>query len=393
MKINAFIRWLIGVYCCLQSPVASGQPVNPPLQQVRAEHVKVYCVAHRFGGWPANHGVWSWGNEILVGFAAGHSKDNGPGRHAIDHERPEEHLLARSLDGGETWSIENPSSQGALIPVGKMLHGITPPGLTERAWQDCPGVDFQQPGFVVTFRMTDHHAGPSRFYTSTDRGRTWSGPYRFNVMGPDGMPIGIAARTDYIVNGPRDCLVFLTAAKQNGREGRPFCAHTIDGGKAWQFVAWIGDEPKGYSIMPSSLRLGPLELLSTIRCRDEDRSWIESYRSMDDGRHWKLDSIPVQDLGEGNPPSLIKLTDKRLCLTYGYRAEPYEMRARLSRDNGVTWDKELKLRGPGGGRDIGYPVSVQRPDGKIVTIYYFHDEPQSDRYIAATIWEPEPAGN
>ena len=28
----------------------------------------------------------------------------------------------------------------------------------------------------------------------------------------------------------------------------------------------------------------------------------------------------------------------------------------------------------------GYPASVQRPDGKFVTIYYFHDKPQSDRY-------------
>jgi len=25
---------------------------------------------------------------------------------------------------------------------------------------------------------------------------------------------------------------------------------------------------------------------------------------------------------------------------------------------------------------------------KIVTVYYFHDEPKTERYIAATIWEP-----
>ena len=35
------------------------------------KHVTVYSQAGRYGGWPANHGVWSWGNEILVGFSAG----------------------------------------------------------------------------------------------------------------------------------------------------------------------------------------------------------------------------------------------------------------------------------------------------------------------------------
>ena len=356
---------------------------------VVVKQVKVYAEPNRFGGWPANFGIWSWGNEILCGFAAGHSKDNGPGFHAIDHDKPEEHLLARSLDGGETWKIENPSAQGALIPVGKALHGITPPGLKEKTWQDCPGgIDFTQPNFVMTFRMLDHHGGPSRFSYSTDRGKTWQGPFRLTVLDEKGGPIAIAARTDYVVNGPHECLIFLTAAKSNGREGRPFCARTIDGAKTWQFVSWIGSEPEGYSIMPSSVRLGKTELLTTIRCREGDRSWLEAYRSLDDGKSWKLEPVPVKDLGEGNPPSLIRLADGRISLSYGYRAKPFQMRAKLSSDGGRTWGPDLTLRDHGGGRDIGYPASVQRPDGKIVTIYYFHDEPLSDRCIAATIWDP-----
>src|SRR6266508_6115392 len=88
-------------------------------QGAGVSHAIVYKEEGRFGGWPANHGIWSWGNEILVGFSAGYFKDNGPDRHAIDHDKPEEYLLARSRDGGESWSIENPAEQGALIPVGK----------------------------------------------------------------------------------------------------------------------------------------------------------------------------------------------------------------------------------------------------------------------------------
>gem|GEM_PF-4111678 len=38
--------------------------------------------------------------------------------------------------------------------------------------------------------------------------------------------------------------------------------------------------------------------------------------------------------------------------------------------------------------DLGYPRTVQRPDGKIVTMYYFNDASSKERYIAATIWRP-----
>jgi hypothetical protein len=141
--------------------------------------------------------------------------------------------------------------------------------------------------------------------------------------------------------------------------------------------------------MPSTVRLGANELLSAIRCRDGERSWIDTYRSSDLGKSWHHDQTAVPDLGEGNPPSLIRLTDGRLCLTYGFRAEPYEIRARISADGGRTWEREITIRGNAGGRDIGYPRSVERTDGKIVTIYYFHDKPLGDRYIAATIWEPQ----
>lgn len=353
-------------------------------QGMRARHVPVYAVPGRFGGWPANHGIWSWGNEILVGFSAGYYKNLGD-RHHIDRERPEEHLLARSVDGGETWTIENPAEKGALIPVGDALHGVTPPGLIEKPWQDCPGgINFTHPDFCMTVRMTSAHSGPARFYYSMDRGHNWQGPFRLPLFGQP----GIAPRTDYIVNGRDDCLLFITAAKPNHREGRPLCVRTTDGGRTWRFVGWLGPEPTGFGIMPSTIRIGDRELLSAIRRREGPQRWIETYRSQDDGKNWKLDAVPAPDVGKGNPPSMIRLQDGRICLTYGYRAAPFGIRARLSEDSGRTWGAEIILRDDGGGTDIGYPRTVQRPDGKLVTVYYFHDEPNSDRYVAATIWEP-----
>ncbi len=61
-------------------------------------------------GWPANHGIWSWKDEILVGFSRGTYKDRGRYHH-IDHDKPEEHLRRGSLDGGLTWSVEKPNPQ------------------------------------------------------------------------------------------------------------------------------------------------------------------------------------------------------------------------------------------------------------------------------------------
>jgi len=372
----------LGMFVVLMSAAAVGQDTR---QYSIDRHVKVYAVPGRFGGWPANHGIWSWGNEILVGFSAGYYRDLGPNRHHIDREAPEEHLLARSLDGGATWTIENPAEKGALIPVGEALHGITPPGLKEKPWRECPGgIDFTHPDFCMTVRMTSAQAGPARFYYSTDRGHNWQGPFRLPLFGQP----GIAPRTDYIVNGKHDCMLFITAAKSNRREGRPLCVRTTDGGRTWTFVAWIGDEPSGFAIMPSTIRLGVKELLTAIRRRAGPRRWIETYRSLDNGSSWRLDTVPAPDLGEGNPPSMIRLADGRVCLTYGYRAAPFEVRARLSSDDGKTWNQEIVLRDAGGGRDVGYPRSVQRPDGKVVTVYYFHDTPIGDRYIAATVWDP-----
>jgi len=352
-------------------------------------HHMVYYEQGRFGGWPANHGMWSWGDEILVGFSRGFYKDLGPNIHHIDREKPEEHLLARSLDGGETWSIEEPSRKGQLIPkgAGDGLHGRELPGvLVPEAGEVQEPIDFTHPDFAMTLRMTSVHAGESRMHYSYDRGKNWRGPFLL----PSFDTRGTAARTNYIVDGPSDCLLFLTAAKSNGKEGRPFCAFTEDGGRSWEFLSWIGEEPEGFSIMPSAVRLSDRALLAAVRRREKERRWIGAFLSEDNGKTWRPLEDPVEDAGEGNPPCLLSLQDGRVCLTYGVRAEPFRICAKISRDGGQTWGPELVLRDDGGCRDIGYVRSAQRRDGTIVTAYYFQDEATGpERYIAATLWHPD----
>jgi len=363
-----------------------GLPGEPMLIAEDLQHVKVYYEPGRFGGWPANHGIWSWGNEILVGYSRGYYRDLGATRHHIDREKPEEFWLARSLDGGMTWSQEHPAEKGFLIPRGESLHGTETPGQALPPIVDLEDpMDFTHSDFVLTFRMENVHAGTSRFEYSYDRGKTWSGPYRLPNLGTR----GTAARTDYIVNGQRDAFIFITVGKENGREGRPLCARTTDGGLTWQRASWIGPEPTGFAIMPSTARLSDTELLTTLRRREGTFRWISAWRSQDNARTWTQEKHPVEYLGEGNPPMLNRLQDGRLCLTYGFRAYPYSIRARLSTDHGKTWGPQIVLRDDGTDRDIGYVRSVQRPDGKLVTIYYINDEETGpERYIGATIWDP-----
>jgi len=56
---------------------------------------------------------------------------------------------------------------------------------------------------------------------------------------------------------------------------------------------------------------------------------------------------------------------------------------------GNSWTGEILLRKDGGTWDLGYTRTVQRPDGNLVTVYYFNDSKDGERYIAATIWDPD----
>jgi hypothetical protein len=343
-------------------------------KKVLVENVTVYKEPGRFGGWPANNGIWSWGDEILVGFSQGYFKKVETG-HAIDGSRPSAPRFARSVDGGRSWKIETPSF---LDVNGKEKEPTPAPG----------GIDFTNPNFAMTMRMVSSRTGYSRFYYSYDRGRTWAGPFSLPTFDRK----VISARTDYIVNGKRDAMAFITSGKENGREGRVFCTRTTDGGRTWKFISWIGAEPPGFSIMPSTVRLSPKVLLTTLRQKGGESHWIDAYISEDDGLNWRFLNRPVAYTGAfvGNPPSTIRLKDGRIALTYGYRSAPFGIRAKLSNDDGKTWGEEIMLRDDAGCGDLGYPRTVQRVDGKIVTVYYFNDDMYAERYIAASIWDPGP---
>jgi hypothetical protein len=130
-----------------------------------------------------------------------------------------------------------------------------------------------------------------------------------------------------------------------------------DGASTIEFLSWMSPEPKGFSIMPSTVRIGVGELLSAVRREENGRGFIETYRSSGNGCIWgRLGR--VADVGsQGNPASMVRIAGGRLIVTYGQRAAPMGIRARMSSDHGGTWSPEIHLRDDSRAWDLGYPRS------------------------------------
>jgi len=373
--------------CGCGGPARLGAEPNGPA----IEHVRIYHRAGRYAGWPANHGMWAWGDELLVGFTEAAHLDRPTG-HTYDRTSAR-HKFARSRDGGRTWDIED-----------AFEHGMTAEAFEHRLGDRAQPVTalnepmrFTHPDFALTLRMHDLRDGPSSFYFSYDRGRTWRGAFELVVPFPDPQPAGIVTRTDYVVDGEHALTAWLTVGFREGKRNwrEVACVRTRDGGMSWEHVAWLGKRGVN-AIMPASVRLSPTTLLTTIRLTDPPR--MACYRSDDNGATWRALDDPTRIDGNGNPPALVRLRDGRLCLVYALRdaaSSPHGIGvyARLSDDDGRTWRGERLLRGGDGTNwDIGYARAAQRADGHVVAVYYYNqaglntDSPY--RYLAATIFNP-----
>lgn len=354
------------------------------------QNVVVRHQSGEFTAWPANNGLWSWdaGADILVGFTAGRYVERDGHKIADEHRNG----LARSTDGGRTWSLSSPTNYAddrlTAIPLTK-------------------AIDFDAPGFALRVCGMGYH-GNTRLkapclYYSYDRGNTWKGPFLFG--GLDRMPeiegsIAITPRTDYPVLGPRECLIFASATTGPFLD-KTFVMRSTDGGLNFSFVSWVVTRSDPYrAVMSQTVRTGENELVSVLRRRDRPgkptECWIDAYGSTDGAKSWSFRSrVAYTGFGNsnGNPPAMTRLQDGRLLVVYGNRSLRMVL-CRLSADGGSTWSKEIILRddflkGEQGFADFGYPRVTQRSDGKVVALYYFATETHPEQYIAGSIFSVE----
>lgn len=370
--------------------------ISPGMAQQPADirHVVAAIEKDRFHGWPANNGAWQWGDELLVGFTQG-DYDSVDG-HNI--KGIEESKFARSRDGGESWEMFDPDNflddeNVKWLPQGKKK--LTSP------------IDFKHGGFAMRVFGTGYHGNDDPaggFYYSYDRGATWNGPYYLgDINSHEALrDKALTPRTDYLVLGKRECIVFITARDNGNNDAnnrgsqRIACIRTVDGGVSFELLSWITPASDEYrTIMPCTIQLSANEFVTAFRKINVDKSQLEStidtYHSADQGRSWSFLSTIKEIKFNSNPPALLKLADGRLCCVYGDR-DVGKIAGKMSNDSGKSWGQEFTIRADyvdsDDWADMGYPRLAQRSDGKLVAMYYWASPEHPQHYIAASIWQP-----
>ena len=217
---------------------------------------------------------------------------------------------------------------------------------------------------------------------SGDGGRTWTQDRRF--PSPD------KGWTEFIPFG--DILAGADGALHTSCYGGEYAAPTQntkiknlrswhfrsdDDGRTWRQTSVIGPKHNETTL----LHLGEKRWLAAARAEAMD-----IFRSDDDGATWQ-GPLRVTERNEING-HLIRLKDGRVLLSYGSRVKGrYGVLAKLSSDEGLTWSEPITLVDDLLKVDCGYPSSVVRPDGSILTAYYASGAPNHHRYhMGVVLW-------
>lgn len=225
---------------------------------------------------------------------------------------------------------------------------------------------------------------PTWVCRSRDGGRTWTQLKEFPANRDGWMPYipfgPIIAGVDGALHVSCYAGEFTDPTKSSRTKSwRAWHLRSDDDGRTWRQNAVIGATHNETAIF----HLGGRNWLAAART-----DAMEIFRSTDDGATWG-DQRRVTSRNEING-HLARLKDGRLLLSYGSRVPgQFGVLAKLSADEGRTWGEPVRLV-DALESDCGYPSSVQRADGKIVTAYYAKRVAGHERYhLGVALWSPE----
>ena len=224
---------------------------------------------------------------------------------------------------------------------------------------------------------------------SSDGGKTWSQNKNFPAPEP--------GWSEYIPFGPI-CLAGDGSLRASCYQGK-FADETLSTKKLW-YASWnFRSDDDGTTWKPVSI-IGPRHTETSLLFAGGKR-WLAVARygdvgvdllaSDDDGLTW---TKPQRVTGTSELNGhLCCLKDGRLLLSYGNRVkDKCGVMVKFSSDEGKTCGQPIRLA-HSLSADCGYPSSVQRADGKIVTAYYSRKNEQCDHYhMGVVIWDaPSPS--
>jgi hypothetical protein len=343
---------------------------GPAAAAARVHEITIISQDPHYHGWPTV--VRRRNGELLVACSGGREQ------HVCPFGKVE---LIRSADQGQTWSwprtildlgIDNrdagilETARGALLATTFTSLAYEP--LLRKAETSRPG----QPGAWAAARLARWLAAERRLSAadrranlgvwtvrSSDGGRTWAAPCDSLVNSPHG-PVQLS-----------DGRLLYAGVDLWRTPRRVGVGQSTDDGQSWQWLAAIpvrpGDRSEQYHEL-HAVEARDGRLIVQIRNHNQANAGETlQCESSDGGRTW---SVPHSIGAWGLPSHLLRLSDGRLLMTYGYRRKPFGNQARVSEDDGRSWSAALVISDDGEGGDLGYPSTVQLADGSLLTVWY-----------------------
>lgn len=336
------------------------------------------------------------GGELLVAFRRAPDRRIFGEQHNL-HVDPNSYLVTVSSMNGETWTKEpellyaHPFG-GSQDPCLLQLRDGT---LLCASY----GWAFVRPEGLPNLKQPVAQAGPATFLggyllRSTDGGATWEPPvYPPNIPAEAHFNAYGAAVPAYnrgaLCEGANGRIYWAVAASDSARKTSVHLLVSDDKGKNWKYMAPIAADKK-ISFNETSVYETPEgDIVAFLRTGGfNDQACIA--RSKDGGKTFTWASMGFR----GHPLNALRLPDKRVLLTYGYRHEPFGIRARILNPECTDFATapEIVLRDDGDNGDIGYTWPVQLDNDRVLVVYYFNQD-DGTRYIAGTVLEIDPAGD
>lgn len=305
-------------------------------------------------------------------------------------------VMVRSKDGGKTWGdrkvisaikdLDEREGCGIQLKDGTIVVGVFYNNLYK------PDGIYDWEGRIQKTGQAGNKYLGAHIITSKDNGYTWS---KANFIDTKGMPFSnVEGPTDAPIEMPDGSLLMgIIGYALNGdtKDHAAVMIKSDDKGQTWKYLSTMASDPGGLLggfLEPGIVRTKTGRIISALRnAAAEGAIWM-TY-SDDNGKTW----VPVWKTEMiGHPVDLIQLADGRIMATYGIRegrhTTPGGIRTCFSNDNGKTWDikTEVQLRNDFYNWDIGYPESIQMPDGHVLTVYYFNLF--GKYFIGGTSWKP-----